>query len=47
MRYKIGDFAKILDTSIRTLRYYDEMNLILGKEQLLEVLSKDDILFPT
>ena len=28
MRYKIGDFAKILDTSVRTLRYYDEMNLL-------------------
>lgn len=27
MRYKIGDFAEILNVSVRTLRYYDEINL--------------------
>ena len=28
MLYKIGDFAKLLNTSIRTLRYYDEINIL-------------------
>ncbi|MDD6878854.1 MAG: MerR family transcriptional regulator [bacterium] len=28
MLYKIGKFAKIVDTSIRTLRYYDEIDLL-------------------
>ena len=27
MLYKIGDFAKKLNVSVRTLRYYDEINL--------------------
>lgn len=26
--YKIGEFAKITDMSIRTLRYYDEINVL-------------------
>ena len=30
--YKIGDFASILNTSVRTLRYYDEIDLIKPKE---------------
>ena len=30
--YKIGDFASILNTSVRTLRYYDEIELIKPKE---------------
>lgn len=26
--YKIGDFSKLVDVSISTLRYYDEINLL-------------------
>ena len=32
MLYKIGEFAKLVDTSIRTLRYYDEIDLLNPKE---------------
>ena len=27
MLYKIGEFSKLTDASIRTLRYYDEIDL--------------------
>lgn len=30
--YKIGEAANILNTSVRTLRYYDEIDLIKPKE---------------
>ena len=30
--YKIGEAASILNTSVRTLRYYDEIDLIKPKE---------------
>lgn len=28
MLYKIGGFAKLVDTSIRTLRYYDKIKIL-------------------
>jgi DNA-binding transcriptional MerR regulator len=28
MRYKIGEFARLADTSIKTLRYYDQVGLL-------------------
>jgi len=30
--YKIGDFAKIVDISVRTLRYYDEVGILQPSE---------------
>lgn len=32
MLYKIGEFSKITNASIRTLRYYDEIDLFKPKE---------------
>lgn len=32
MKYKIGDFAKIVGTTVRTLRYYDEMGILIPDE---------------
>jgi len=32
MLYRIGEFSKLTDTSIRTLRYYDEIDLFKPKE---------------
>ena len=32
MLYKIGDFSKLVDASVRTLRYYDEIDLLKPKE---------------
>ena len=32
MRYKIGDFAKLLNTSVRTLRYYNSLGLLIPVE---------------
>lgn len=32
MLYKIGEFSKLTDASIRTLRYYDEIDLFKPKE---------------
>ena len=32
MRYKIGDFAKLLNTSVRTLRYYNSLGLLIPIE---------------
>ena len=30
--YKIGEFAKLVNANIKTIRYYDEMNLLNPKE---------------
>ena len=32
MKYKIGDFAKIVGTTVRTLRYYDEVGILIPDE---------------
>ena len=32
MKYKIGDFAKIVGTTVRTLRYYNEMGILIPDE---------------
>lgn len=32
MLYRIGEFSKLTDASIRTLRYYDEIDLFKPKE---------------
>ena len=32
MLYRIGEFSNLTDTSIRTLRYYDEIDLFKPKE---------------
>ena len=32
MLYKIGEFAKLTNVSVKTLRYYDEINLLKPEE---------------
>ncbi len=32
MKYKIGEFAKLVDVPIKTLRYYDDIGLFKPKE---------------
>lgn len=32
MLYKVGEFAELMNTSVRTLRYYDEIDLFKPKE---------------
>ena len=32
MLYKIGDFSKKVNVSVRTLRYYDEIGILLPAE---------------
>ena len=32
MLYKIGEFSKLTDVPVKTLRYYDEINLFKPRE---------------